>query len=96
MKNLFLAFSVFIVLPIVFFSIYNLIILLLDDLSNIFEVATFGFGIILYIIIVFGIFLLFNKCLKKLKNNESLEYNFYIYYISIAILYCFGLRLFNL
>lgn len=92
MKNLFLAFSVFIVLPIVFFSIYNLIILLLNDLSNIF----IGFGIILYIIIVFGIFLLFNKCLKKLKNNESLEYNFYIYYISIAILYCFGLRLFNL
>lgn len=92
MKNLFLAFSVFIVLPIVFFSIYKLIILLLNDLSNIF----IGFGIILYIIIVFGIFLLFNKCLKKLKNNESLEYNFYIYYISIAILYCFGLRLFNL
>ena len=96
MKNLFLAFSVFIVLPIVFFSIYKLIILLLNDLSNIFEVAVFSFGIILYIIIVFGIFLLFNKCLKKLKNNESLEYNFYIYYISIAILYCFGLRLFNL
>ena len=96
MKNLFLALSVFIVLPIVFVSIYKLIILLLDDLSNIFEVAVFGFGIILYIIIVFGIFLLFNKCLKKLKNNESLEYNFYIYYISIAILYCFGVRLFNL
>ena len=96
MKNLFLAFSVFIVLPIIFFSIYKLIILLLDDLSNIFEAAGFGFGIILYIIIVFGIFLLFNKCLKKLKNNESLEYNFYIYYISIAILYCFGVRLFNL
>ena len=71
MKNLFLAFSVFIVLPIVFFSIYKLIILLLDDLSNIFEVATFGFGIILYIIIVFGIFSLFNKCLKKLKTEKK-------------------------
>ena len=56
MKNLFLAFSVFIVLPIVFVSIYKLIILLLNNLSNIFKAAVFGFGIILYIIIVFGIF----------------------------------------
>ena len=69
MKNLFLAFSVFIVLPIVFVSIYKLIILLLDDLSNIFEVSTFVFSIILYIIIAFGIFLLLTNFLKRLRNN---------------------------
>lgn len=95
MKILFIIFSFFITLPIIIFTIYKLFNLILNNFFDLYKIIPFGFGIILYITIIFIIFVFFKKCITKFNNNEKLEYELYIYYICIAILYGFCARLFN-